>query len=223
MTQNEASARMASEKKRDLLLDIKSWSEAASNLVSLIRDLAIVLIVGFLVWNPNVISDIMRDNGIESLDILGIAELKRAKEEVETASISLETVQQSNSNAQTALDRVIGVSPDLAQSLGTVREALIEAEQSAEAAARSIESASENQQEALVQTGWVSRNLLNSRRATVIGTVTEVSEPKNLRVRSGPGTDHEHLTSIPPGTKVEVLEGPVGAWVRIRTLKEAKN
>jgi hypothetical protein len=48
------------------------------------------------------------------------------------------------------------------------------------------------------------------RRARVTGTGAS-----GLNLRAGPGTEHEVLLTMPEGSIVDLLEGPVGAWYRV--------
>lgn len=55
---------------------------------------------------------------------------------------------------------------------------------------------------------------------TVVGDGTKkcrVISSKNARIRSGPGTDHERVTSVPRGTILTVLGVEENGWVHIRT------
>lgn len=44
-----------------------------------------------------------------------------------------------------------------------------------------------------------------------------VVSAKNARIRSGPGTEHERVASVPKGTVLTVLDVEENGWVHIRT------
>lgn len=50
----------------------------------------------------------------------------------------------------------------------------------------------------------------NNRKCRVISS-------KNARIRSGPGTEHNRVTSVPSGTILEVLDVEDNGWVHVRT------
>ena len=62
-----------------------------------------------------------------------------------------------------------------------------------------------------MRVGWILAAV-----ATVgIGTAVVVNGGNGVRVRSGPGTDHEVLATVPNGADIQIVESAGSGWYKI--------
>ena len=203
---------------------IKLGSEVTQSLVSLLRDISIIVLLLVFVFNVDVLKQWMQTNNIETVGILGIeVKAKKAVEDSATALEQMVSVQESTAKAIAALSELRDQQPQLRPQLDDVLGNLRQAGALAVSANETISSAAITQQELLaaaqpnapVTEGWVSLNFLTADGSVEVGQNANVIPPRPLNMRSGPGSDYEILGRLFPGAKVQVLEGPQGNWVRV--------
>ena len=199
---------------------IKNTSETLKNIISIIRDLAIVLSLVFVVFFTETLTEWM-EGRFEYFD-LGFTKILAANTKSEEAADAVDRMERAARKALEDVDTLALARPELSEELESIREGLQTVTERADAANTSLDSVTSSIQTALLKRtdyeGWVSSNLLDTKQRTAPGGISTVVGDKKLRIRSGPGQQFSRLTSLDVGTRVKVLEVRRGGpWVRVTT------
>jgi hypothetical protein len=204
---------------------IKTSSEVAKNIVSLLRDAAIIALVVALLVNRDAVFNWMAERGVESGSVLGFKfDLKKIDETAALATNVTADAEQATGKSIAAIEKLAREKPALAPELASVLQSLRANRLSAEQANAKVSAAAVSQQEAVARAlpakpaeGWVSSNFLRFEGPVRIDATAIVVPPRPLNLRSAPGIENATLGTLFPGTRVRVTAGPRGTWVRVTT------
>jgi len=209
------------------LEQLKERSATGRDLLALIRDFAIVFGLLIVLLYPPLLGIWLSNANIKSF-AMGDFKVEVLQEAAAQTAVASDEVARLETTTKAALEQIkIAIQQDPAAEarLAPVRDTLQRNLAAAGTATREIASAAVTQRTALeqaapkaaIQSGWTSINFLEPRGGATLGQVVTVRGPLNLNIRSGPGTNAATLGILPPGTRVRVVEGPMGNWVRITT------
>ena len=209
------------------LEQLKERSATGRDLLALVRDFAIVFGLLVVLLYPPLLGTWLSHANIKSFAMgdFKVEVLQEAAAQTAVASDKVARLETTTRSALEQIEAAIKQNPATGLHLAPVRDTLQKSLAAAGTATREIASAAVTQRTALeqaapkaaAQSGWVSTRFLQPQGGALVGQTVTVSGPLNLNIRSGPGTDAATLGIVPPGTKVRVLEGPMGNWVRITT------
>jgi hypothetical protein len=203
--------------KPPLIDRVRLGSEIGKDVFSLLRDASIFLLIVVVAADPAVIRRWMSSNQVDKLN-LGLVELTASKEQAISAVDASADAQKSAADAIHQLEQLGRADPALASRLDPILKSLKATEQAATDANKNAASAAATQQQILPELkGWVSINFLNANGGFAVGRTATVIPPRSLNLRSAPGSNSEIMGGLAPGTRVLILEGPVGAWVRVKS------
>ena len=186
---------------------------------SLLRDAAVFVLVIVLATNAGLVKKWMTSNQVDRVN-LGFIEwnAKASKEQAISAVNASAEAEKKAAESITKLEQIARANPDLAPQLAPVLASLRATATFAADANRTAASAAAKQEQLLPEvSGWVSSRFLRIDGEVAAGSRGTVIPPRPLNLRSAPGVGSGTMGTLAPGTRVRIVEGPTGTWVRVTT------